>query len=363
MKILAIEPYYGGSHKTFIDGLSKFLPIDITLLSLPARKWKWRMRLAAPYFADKVLALADNQQFDIILCSSYVDVATFRSLLPKTMSHLPLCTYLHENQFAYPVQEEDERDFHFGLTNLTTALASDRVAFNSRYNLDTFMQGVDHILKICPDMELEGVQESVLDKTSILHPGMDFSHIDKVQDQPKNEVPVIVWNHRWEHDKSPEFFFRTLFELDVQNVDFKLIVAGQSFNRQPDIFSEAHEKLKHRIIHFGYAESKDEYVTLLKKGDIVVSTAEHEFYGISIIEAVRAGCIPLLPNRLSYPELFPAEYLYEQNEFHNRLKSILVHHEEQSPSTSESLTEPFRWEILQGKYLDWFGENSPGKSA
>jgi hypothetical protein len=36
---------------------------------------------------------------------------------------------------------------------------------------------------------------------------------------------------------------------------------------------------------------------------VVVSTAWQETQGIAVIEAIRAGCDPLLPDRLSYPEV------------------------------------------------------------
>ena len=38
----------------------------------------------------------------------------------------------------------------------------------------------------------------------------------------------------------------------------------------------------------------------------MISTANHEFFGISVVEAVSAGALPLLPTRLSYPELIPS---------------------------------------------------------
>jgi glycosyltransferase involved in cell wall biosynthesis len=354
LKILALEPYYGGSHETFLKGIQTHVPLDFILLTLPARKWKWRMRLSAPYFAEEILSL--NEKFDAVLCSSFVDVATLRSLLPHPIGQLPFYTYFHENQFEYPVRIEDERDFHFGLTNLTTALSSDRVGFNTQYNLQTFLAGVEHILKICPDMKLEGVIEKIVQKSSVLYPGIDFSHIDAVAptQTTRSEVPVIVWNHRWEHDKNPKLFFRTLFALDEQNIDFRLIVAGQSFKRKPAIFSEAYKKLAHKIIHFGFVESRDEYARLLKMGDVVVSTAKHEFYGISVIEAVRAGCHPLLPARLSYPELFTAEYLYKKGELFSILKSLLEDPGKLDKSQAKTLTERFSWLVLKDEYLEWF---------
>ncbi|MFC1826953.1 DUF3524 domain-containing protein [Thermodesulfobacteriota bacterium] len=359
MKILALEPYYGGSHKTFLKGLQDHVGLDFNLLTLPARKWKWRMRLAAPYFADKIISLDEAEKLDAVFCSSFVDVATLRSLLPIPVGHLPFYTYFHENQFAYPVRYEDERDFHFGLTNLTTALASDRVAFNTQYNLDTFLTGVEQILKICPDMRLDGIIEKIVEKTTVIFPGIDFSHIDNTPTLTTNDAtPVIVWNHRWEHDKNPKLFFKTLFELEEQNIDFRLIILGQSFKRQPAVFSEAREKLRHKIIHYGFVESRNEYASLLKMGDVVVSTAKHEFYGISVIEAVRAGCHPLLPARLSYPELFPAQYLYKDGELFSRLKSLLEDPGRLDRSRAQPLTERFSWPALKEKYLEWFGEDS-----
>jgi glycosyltransferase involved in cell wall biosynthesis len=46
----------------------------------------------------------------------------------------------------------------------------------------------------------------------------------------------------------------------------------------------------------------------LSEGSIVISTAIQENFGISVLEAVYSGCLPLLPRRLVYPELIPPEY-------------------------------------------------------
>ena len=364
MRILAVEPYYGGSHKTFLEGLQAHLPFDFILLTLPARKWKWRMRLAAPFFAEKIKALSRLKEINAVFCSSFVDVATLRSLLPAAVSRLPFYTYFHENQFAYPVRKNDERDLHFALTNLTTILASDRVAFNSRYNMLTLLQGVESMLRMSPDMKLESVTEEIKVKASILNPGIDFSHIDRAvpAENKSTRIPVIVWNHRWEHDKNPQYFFNTLFALEAEGLDFRLIILGQSFRKKPPVFSFARDKLQQRIIHYGFAESREEYAELLAQGDIVVSTARHEFYGISIIEAVRAGCIPVLPARLSYPEFFPPQYLYESGGLRRKLRSILEDPDKVDRAEVKALTNSFSWPALKKKYMTWFS-GSPSSDA
>ncbi|MHC4370623.1 MAG: tRNA-queuosine alpha-mannosyltransferase domain-containing protein [Planctomycetota bacterium] len=75
MKILALEPYYGGSHKAFIDGLSKASRHDWTLLKLPAHKWKWRMRHSAITFAWRAAELCEQKEHFVnrrstMMCSS-----------------------------------------------------------------------------------------------------------------------------------------------------------------------------------------------------------------------------------------------------------------------------------------------------
>ncbi len=348
MKILVLEPYYGGSHKTFLEGLSFHVLADQDLLTLPARKWKWRMRLAAPYFAETLWNRSGA--YASVLCSTFVDVATLKALAPEWIHHVPIITYFHENQFVYPVQSEDERDFHFALTNFTTALASDKILFNSQYNLETFLTGCRDLVRKAPDMKGNYGLESLRRKATVLPPGIDFSLIDKTPDRTEeNQHPVIVWNHRWEHDKNPEQFFEVLFDLDRRGLDFGLIVLGQSFQSQPEIFKRARKRLAHRLIHFGFVKSREEYGKWLKQGDVVVSTATHEFFGMAVLEAVRAGCRPLLPNRLSYPEIFSEDFLYDDRTFRDRLEETLDRKRLSKPR-SEELTARFSWESLGDKY-------------
>ncbi|MDA8164215.1 MAG: DUF3524 domain-containing protein [Desulfobacteraceae bacterium] len=355
-RIILLEPYYGGSHRTFLEGLTHHLPFAWERLTLPPRRWKWRMRLAAPHFAD---LLRGTEPPEAVLCSTFVDVAALRGLGPAWLRGVPVLAYYHENQFAYPVQSEDGRDVHFGLTNLTTGLAADRLAFNSHYNMETFLAGCEAVLRQGCDIGFPGLRPRLAAKASVLPPGLDFGEIDAEPRRFSAGPPVIVWNHRWEHDKDPETFFEALFALDRAGTDFRLIVLGQSFRQVPPVFAEAAARLDRRLLHCGYARSRREYIRWLRQGDIVVSTARHEFFGFAVLEAVRAGCRPLLPARLSYPELFPAEFLYEEGQLLPALKRELAAFRPFVPARAAELTERFSWPAIAPRFRDWLFSPEP----
>jgi glycosyltransferase involved in cell wall biosynthesis len=318
------------------------------------------MRLGAPYFAAR-LAGVEPQQYLGILCSDFVDAAALRGLLPSGMRALPIFVYFHENQFAYPVQKDDVRDLHFGLTNFTTGLAADRLAFNSRYNLETFLTGAKEVLAHCSDFQLgTATLEEMRRKSSILPPGVEVADIDAEPGVPNDGPPVIVWSHRWEHDKNPEPFFAALDELAARGVDFRVLVLGKANRCQPPVFAAAREKLGRRIMRFGHVDNRLEYVRLLRQGDVVVSTSRHEFFGISVMEAVRAGCRPLLPRRLSYPELFRDEFLYDDDRALADALRLTLEKGRLDKEEAQALTNRFSWPVMAAPFSEWLAAMAGG---
>ena len=87
-----------------------------------------------------------------------------------------------------------------------------------------------------------------------------------------------------------------------------MIVAGEHIDPNEPNFLAAREWLGSRVLAWGYAPDPAAYRAMLWRSDIVVSTAIQEFFGISVIEALYCGCVPVLPRRLSYPELLPHEH-------------------------------------------------------
>ena len=144
--------------------------------------------------------------------------------------------------------------------------------------------------------------------------------------------------------------------LASEGVPFRVAVCGQQFGKEPPIFAQSLKKLGERVFHAGYANPRT-YARLLWESDVTVSTAHHEFFGISILEAIYANTFPILPARLSYPELIPPEFhqacLY--NDFQGllgRLRDALVNPHETRRTAAElsGTTAVYDWQNLAPRY-------------
>ena len=309
LHVAVLEPYYGGSHAAFVDAIKLLSRHRITLVTLPARKWKWRMRGAAIWFARDEsgwMRGGDGRAIDIILCNDMLSVADLRALLPQALRNLPIVCYFHENQLTYPLPGDQQRDFQYGMTNITSCLAADAVWFNSRFHAQDYLAAARRLLRKMPDYVPGSVLQEIQEKADVLPPPVLAHRVDRPETPPASPL-TILWCHRWEDDKNPEPFFKALVELDQAGRQFKLVLVGETFRTAPPVFAQACERLGPHITHAGYIPSRDDYLTLLSRCDVVVSTAVQENFGIAVLEAILAGCQPLLPKRLAYPELIPPE--------------------------------------------------------
>lgn len=96
--------------------------------------------------------------------------------------------------------------------------------------------------------------------------------------------PRVVFPHRLAPEKDPEAFYaihaayHALYGND-----------GTEWVRSKDVVG-----------------SKTDYYHLLGDSKVAISTAKQETWGIAMLEATSLGCYPVVPPRLSYPEMYPA---------------------------------------------------------
>jgi glycosyltransferase involved in cell wall biosynthesis len=305
--ILFLEPYDTGSHAAWMRDYQRHSHHHVEILSLVGQWWQWRMQGGAVTLAR--LFMESDLRPDLIVASDMLDLATFLALTRYRTVHTPTAVYFHENQLTYPPGPRQTRDLRYGFINYTSALVADAVFFNGDFHREVFLDELPRLLKHYPDHnELQTVGE-IAAKSQVLPLGLDLRRFDAYGPKPQRSAPIILWNHRWEYDKNPVAFFNALYQLMARGIDFKVIITGENTRQNAEEFNEARERLGARLIHFGYAESFEDYARLLWQSTIAVSCAWQDFFGVSMCEAIYCGCLPLMPRRLNYPNLIPAAYL------------------------------------------------------
>ncbi|XP_066982587.1 uncharacterized protein [Macrobrachium rosenbergii] len=353
-KLLIIEPFYGGSHKQLITCLRNDDSVigseDAALFTLPSRKWHWRARTAALYFFQKIPVTHD---FQTLFASSTLNLCELIGLRPD-LARLRKILYFHENQLVYPVRKQKDRDFQYGYNQILSCLVADVIVFNSQYNFESFLREIPRHLKLQPDHrpDAHAITQQIREKSRVIFFPVCIAHKTR---SPKDALePLhIIWPHRWEHDKDPDTMFQVLYQLVEAGLNFRLSVLGQSYSENPPVFAEARQRLANYITHWGYAENKEKYWEVLHTGDVVVSTAHHEFFGVAMLEAVGAGCFPLCPNRLVYPEIFPQECLYNTTQQLQKSLAQWCSRPQIVRSKKVNLDlNTFSWATLKQRYID-----------
>ncbi|KAK8803815.1 hypothetical protein WA158_001509 [Blastocystis sp. Blastoise] len=353
MTILLCEGFYGGSHKQMIDLLQSVL--DCKVITLRAKKWHWQMRLGAFQLSEQI---GIDEEFDTLFCTSTFSLPELLSLRPNLMSSHKIL-YFHENQLEYPVSDEKERDFQFGWIQILSCLVADEIWFNSKWNMDSFLNNLNSFINKTPERKPKGLKDRIINKCQVYYYPIQLPKLtlDNVDINNNEEKPIhIVWPHRWEFDKDPETFINTLYELENQNIPFYVSIIGEQYEEIPQCLIDVKTKLSTHILHYGYLPTKEDYYKVLLESDICVSTAIHEFFGVSMIEAALLGCLCICPNKLSYPEIFPKSQLYNtQVQLKKLLKNYCLHpnlvrNRENKQCEIEKL-KCYTWDTLKNQYL------------
>ena len=353
LKFLFLESFFGGSHREFARGLVSHSKYRIDLVTMPARFWKWRMRGAALYFVKKITSL---KGYDGLITTGLMSLSDYKVLSKGQCP--PALVYFHETQLTYPLAPGEHMDYQFGFTDITTALAAERVLFNSRTHSDAFFSKLPGFLKMMPEYRPNWVVEAIRSKAGLLYPGCRFpAQVLSTAEFSREVPPLIIWNHRWEFDKNPDDFFQALDALLENGAAFRLALLGENYQAIPKAFLGARDRYGERIVQYGYVESRAEYIKWLKRGSIVISTARQENFGIAVIEAVRYGCVPLLPAGLAYPEIIPQRFhpqvLYKDpGDLVDKLSRLIANYpefEKLRGDLSEQMSR-FAWENLIDHY-------------
>ena len=310
-RILLLSAYDAGSHQRWRKQLVASQPdFQWDVLALPPRFFRWRIRGNALTWLNEP---ALRKPCDLLIATSMVDLASLKSFHPH-LARTPCLLYMHENQFAYPDSGKQHASAEPRIVNLYSAITADRVVFNSAWNRDSFLEGVAAFLNRMPDGLPDGLIAGLREKFVVLPVPIEDRLFEAPRRQLNTECPHLLWNHRWEYDKSPDRLLLLLDALEDMGQDFRLSIVGEQFRQSPAAFDQIRSRYGARTLHWGFLPDRAEYDRLLGQADLVVSTALHDFQGLSVLEAMASGCVALTPDRLAYPEYVPDNQRYASHE-------------------------------------------------
>ncbi|XP_028158936.1 glycosyltransferase-like domain-containing protein 1-like [Ostrinia furnacalis] len=362
-RLLVIEPLYGGGHKKMIDSLLKICrkverkvyrstlagvaqrrpkwingvqlnykyAIEVgpkkryTLITMPPTKWEWRSRCSAMYLAE---IIPRDHSYEILFCSSVLPLAELIGIRPD-LAHLFKIVYFHENHLELTLYPYEDLNYHLGHSEIMTCLAADQVLFNSNYHAESFIAAISKHMAKQPDFTVSNLEKKIRNKSQVVHFPLDLHTIELCTGSAKKRrkpTLCIIWPHRWELDRNPLMFFRIIKRMDDEGYDFRVIMLPSSYMVDPQYPLQLQlmdDIPKSRLLVLDDIESSDRaYYASLKCGDVILSTAKHEFFAHQIMEGMYCNLIPVIPRLPVYQELFNDIKDVYDNE--NQLYEILV---------------------------------------
>jgi glycosyltransferase involved in cell wall biosynthesis len=311
------------------------------------------MRLGAQELAPAARDLP--RDFELLIASDMLDLPAFLALTRPQFLHTPILVYFHENQLTYPRLRGTKLNSWFGAMNYLSAATANAVAFNSDFHRQDFLRALRTLSGEPNNWLRDATIDEIEGKSSVLPVGVELAWLDALRPADSGagspEEPLILWNHRWEFDKAPDVFARAMLRLAADGIAFRIAVAGEPGPNPHPALAELEDALASRIVQFGHLESREAYGRLLWASDIVVSTTRHEFFGVGMVEAMRAGCFPVVPARFNYPALVPQSLharclWHDELELHDLLVAAVATHSADAVPLLRASAARFAWERL-----------------
>lgn len=270
---------------------------------------------------------ARRYDVDVLLLNQLELVAPFLQFFNRQMFHnISAISYVHWFDERRPSTPKNELHLPSLLASLGGALSSRHVGCNSAF-------GRNRVLARAERWFNREAREELARKMVILPPCVDAAEI--VRGRPKrranrNGVARILINHRLlRYTGVRQVLSESLPRLWKRRQDFRVLVTNPTRVRLPRALTET-EWLQ--VSTF----DRTDYIAALWEADIVVAPHRATHWSISTLEAIAAGCVPLMNRESFFPEMMDrmelpatlrqhvdARWLYYRHCFGRRLESII----------------------------------------
>lgn len=276
-------------------------------------------KLGHIYATYETLATRDLSSIDGILMynTHHQHAAEIRRLLyERGYDQVLLAGYSHGSHW----DPSDQVRHNYPLlrfADLGNVMAMDLVLLVSEYMLDV-------IYRTLADQLGAQAADEFRSRASVVGGTFDTERLDATR-TPKEHAPHVIFNHSPTPAKRPQRFIRVAMLMMRRFPDLHVVVTRRFRDGDPGStdLAELCRQFPRRVV-LGDTFSIDDYFRWLWRSHIQVSTATHESFGVSTVEAIYAGCCSLLPVHGSYPEVSGRAGLYEDGQLCAALEHYLV---------------------------------------
>lgn len=262
--------------------------------------------ICASYNLVRTLLLDDYDLIFIFHAFHQFPSEIRRIVLERKLYHIKIIGYTHGSHWD---KTDTFRSIFYPqmhITDLANLMSMDKIFVVSHYFREVLLQSIaQYSIKAANDI----AARLVVTGLPINSDWIDLYKIDQ-----KGEPLLITFNHSPTEGKDPATFFRVMKHI-LAKYPVSLVVTRKFYPSSPG--NDELEFLCRSYpdqVHLCNTLSIPEYYATLWVSSVQVSTAHHESFGISTLEAMYTNNCCILPNRQSYPEITDGLGLYSSED-------------------------------------------------
>jgi glycosyltransferase involved in cell wall biosynthesis len=256
----------------------------------PQRMSPRRMGNTLSYDANWYDQLFRKIGFDIILNNQVETAAQVAQSGQQTFSSagrpLAVASHVYVIHRSLPYKMDGMME-HVALSQIMGAYCSDWNVFNSQHCREMFFETAGEYFCDSKIQEIEKKSSNI--PMGTLEPVLRYT-------EASNEIPIIIYNHRLQIYKNYKTTFKIFDEIYQSGLKFKVIVTSSS----PDNSSKI---MKYPFVEFRLCATREEYLKVLRTGDLNVTNSQHETFCMSAVESMACGQCLIAPDSVTFPEI------------------------------------------------------------
>lgn len=165
------------------------------------------------------------------------------------------------------------------------------------------MESADRVIAVSEYTKNIAINQYHIDdnKIDVVHNGVLPSSPQSFT-PPKKKLPVVVFLGRVTFQKGPEYYLHTAAKVLRHNPDVRFVLAGHGDKLLPMITLAAQLRISSRVSFTGFIQGED-VARLLGQADVYVMPSVSEPFGISALEAARAGVPVIISSQTGVAEV------------------------------------------------------------